>query len=143
MDGRKIRLGILFGGRSAEHEVSLASARSVIAALDREKYDLFLIGIDKGGKWRLFDSADYLIHPEDPKQISLGIGKGDLALLPKEGGKEIVTMLPTSCKALLNWMQFFLFCMGLGRRWDGTRGVQVGKYPFCGSWSIRFCCRDG
>ncbi len=48
---RKIRLGIIFGGRSAEHEVSLRSARSVLKAINREKYDLTLIGISKDGQW--------------------------------------------------------------------------------------------
>lgn len=51
MLNRKIRLGVLFGGRSAEHEVSLMSARSVLAALDRERYDVTLIGIAKTGQW--------------------------------------------------------------------------------------------
>ena len=47
----KIRVGILFGGRSAEHEVSVKSARSVLEAIDRDKYDVTMIGIDRGGKW--------------------------------------------------------------------------------------------
>ena len=48
---RKIRVGVLFGGRSGEHEVSLASAKSVLNALDREKYDVVPIGITKAGRW--------------------------------------------------------------------------------------------
>lgn len=52
---KKIRLGIIFGGRSGEHEVSLMSATSVINAVNREKYDLVLIGITKKGKWLLYD----------------------------------------------------------------------------------------
>lgn len=48
---KKIRVGILFGGRSGEHEVSLQSAASVIAALDRSKYDVTPIGITKQGRW--------------------------------------------------------------------------------------------
>ncbi|HEX5484151.1 MAG TPA: D-alanine--D-alanine ligase family protein [Terriglobia bacterium] len=51
--GRKIRLGILFGGRSGEHEVSLESAASVMGALDRSKYDVTPVGITKGGRWTL------------------------------------------------------------------------------------------
>ena len=47
----KIRVGILFGGRSAEHEVSVRSARSVLEAIDRDKYDVTMIGIDRGGRW--------------------------------------------------------------------------------------------
>lgn len=51
MTRRKIRLGLIFGGRSAEHEVSLMSARSVLKAIDAGKYDVTLIGITKDGKW--------------------------------------------------------------------------------------------
>lgn len=48
---RKIRVGIIFGGRSGEHEVSLMSARSVLKAINKDKYDVTLIGITKEGKW--------------------------------------------------------------------------------------------
>ncbi len=48
---RKIRLGLIFGGRSAEHEVSLMSARSVLNAIDHDKYEVTLIGITREGKW--------------------------------------------------------------------------------------------
>lgn len=48
---RKIRVGVLFGGQSSEHEVSLASARSVMSALDPEKYEVVPIGITKRGAW--------------------------------------------------------------------------------------------
>ena len=50
---RRIRVGLVFGGRSCEHEVSLSSARSVFEAIDRTKYDLTLIHIAKDGEWRL------------------------------------------------------------------------------------------
>ena len=48
---KKIRVGVLFGGRSGEHEVSLRSAASVIAAIDKRKYDVLPIAITKAGKW--------------------------------------------------------------------------------------------
>src|ERR1700722_7892418 len=48
---KKLRVGILFGGRSGEHEVSLLSAASVLAAIDREKFDVTPIGITKEGRW--------------------------------------------------------------------------------------------
>src|SRR5690349_10680406 len=47
----KIRVGVLFGGQSGEHEVSLTSTRAVMAALDRAKYDVVPIGITKQGRW--------------------------------------------------------------------------------------------
>lgn len=48
---QKIRVGVIFGGRSGEHEVSLASARSVMSAIDKEKYEIVPIGITKEGCW--------------------------------------------------------------------------------------------
>lgn len=50
---KKIRLGILFGGRSGEHEVSLESAASILKAIDRGKYDVVPIGITREGRWVL------------------------------------------------------------------------------------------
>ena len=47
----KIRVGILFGGRSGEHEVSLLSAASVLDAIDKDKYEVVPIGITKDGRW--------------------------------------------------------------------------------------------
>jgi D-alanine-D-alanine ligase len=48
---RKLRVGIIFGGRSAEHEVSLASARSIMSALSKDKYEIVQIGITQEGRW--------------------------------------------------------------------------------------------
>ncbi len=57
----KIRLGILFGGRSGEHEVSLTSAASVLKALDPSKYEVVLIGITREGSWRVGKAAGNLL----------------------------------------------------------------------------------
>jgi D-alanine-D-alanine ligase len=48
---RRVRVGVIFGGRSGEHEVSLVSARSVMDAIDKEKYEVVPIGITKEGRW--------------------------------------------------------------------------------------------
>jgi len=48
---RKLRVGVVFGGRSGEHEVSLASARSIMAVMDRDKYEIVPIGITHDGRW--------------------------------------------------------------------------------------------
>jgi len=63
MVGEKLRVGVLFGGRSGEHEVSLMSAASVISALDREKYDLVLVGIDRQGRWHLLPPLPAQVNP--------------------------------------------------------------------------------
>lgn len=52
---KKIRVAVLYGGRSGEHEVSLRSAASVIRNLDSERYEIVPVSIDKDGKWRIND----------------------------------------------------------------------------------------
>ncbi|MFQ6023177.1 MAG: D-alanine--D-alanine ligase, partial [Acidiferrobacterales bacterium] len=79
---RKIRVGILFGGKSAEHEVSLQSAKSIVDAIDRSKYDVTLIGIDKAGQWYLNDASTFLLHADNPKLIALNKGNEGVTLIP-------------------------------------------------------------
>jgi D-alanine-D-alanine ligase len=57
---QKIRVGVLFGGRSGEHEVSLMSAKSVMSALDPERYEIVEIGITKEGQWLTGPAMDQL-----------------------------------------------------------------------------------
>lgn len=78
---KKINVAVIFGGKSVEHEVSLQSARNVIHALDKNKYNPILMGIDKDGKWHFFEESDYLLDEEDPKAIALGAKKGEVELL--------------------------------------------------------------
>ena len=79
---KRLRVGILFGGRSGEHEVSLVSAASVIRALDQEKYEAVPIGIAKDGRWLVGTSAhkmlpdilkagERVVLPPDPSAAAL------------------------------------------------------------------------
>lgn len=76
---RKLRVGILFGGRSGEHEVSLMSASSVISALDREKWEPMLIGIDKEGRWRLVPMPR---SPVNPVVLARALAAAPVVTLP-------------------------------------------------------------
>ncbi len=87
---KKIKIGILFGGKSVEHEVSLQSARNVIESLDREKYTVTLIGIDKKGQWDYYHERDYLINPTDPEAIQLGAKKGAVDLFELRSTLDVV-----------------------------------------------------
>src|SRR4051812_18357520 len=60
----KLRVGILFGGRSGEHEVSLLSAASILNAIDRTKYEVIPIGITKQGQWLTPTEAQRLLAGE-------------------------------------------------------------------------------
>ena len=65
--GNKIRIGVIFGGRSGEHEVSMRSARSVIEAVDVERYEVVPIAITKEGRW-LSPAASALLLPEETRR---------------------------------------------------------------------------
>lgn len=84
---RKINVAILFGGKSAEHEVSLQSAKNVFQAIDRKKYNPILIGIDKQGRWLLNDSSKFLLNADNPKLIKLNKSSDSVALIPQSSGK--------------------------------------------------------
>jgi D-alanine-D-alanine ligase len=67
----KTRVGILYGGRSGEHEVSLCSAASVAAALDRDKYEVIAIGIARDGKWHVQESPEIARDKDFGRVLSL------------------------------------------------------------------------
>lgn len=86
----KIRLGLIFGGRSAEHEVSLRSARSVLQAIQPDKYDLTLIGISKEGKWLAGGDPMAALaaghgHATSPAMLSAEPGKRELLAVTANG----------------------------------------------------------
>ena len=59
---RRVRVAVVAGGRSSEHEISLASARSVLAALDPERYETTTIAIDRDGRWALEGPSNRLLQ---------------------------------------------------------------------------------
>src|SRR5262252_2479668 len=67
---KKLRVGILFGGRSGEHEVSLLSAASILKAIDKDKYEVVPIGITKEGRWLTSAHAERLLRGENPHEES-------------------------------------------------------------------------
>src|ERR1700731_1188221 len=74
MAKKRLRIGVLFGGRSGEHEVSLMSAASILKAIDRKKYDVVPIGISKQGQWLRGGHADRLLAgPAQPLDDGVSI----------------------------------------------------------------------
>jgi D-alanine-D-alanine ligase len=85
MPPSKLRVAVLFGGRSAEHEISLLSARFVVEMLDRERFEPILIGIDKSGRWLLQEEALLLGAARDPRLAKLNQSAPDVALAAHPG----------------------------------------------------------
>jgi D-alanine-D-alanine ligase len=80
---KKLRIGVIFGGRSGEHEISVRSAASVIQSMDRKKYDVLPIAISREGKWLSPHEASNLL-PSDTQSLLPARGieaEGDVALL--------------------------------------------------------------
>src|SRR5260370_42543683 len=71
---KKIRVGILFGGRSGEHEVSLLSATSVLEAINKNKYEVLPIGITKDGRWLTAHHAENLLRGKQDPPLLLRAG---------------------------------------------------------------------
>jgi D-alanine-D-alanine ligase len=76
---KKLRVGILFGGRSGEHEVSLLSAASILNAIDRKKFDVAPIGIDKAGHWLTSGAAQGLLEGSGPAEPAVATQAPSLA----------------------------------------------------------------
>lgn len=87
MKKERINVGLLFGGRSAEHEISLRSAKNVIEAIDKEKYNPILIGIDKQGKWLFNQETSLLLNTDDVNAMQLNQDSDAVALIPQSGGQ--------------------------------------------------------
>ncbi len=67
----KIKVGILFGGKSVEHDISIISAQNIVKYIDKSKFEVILIGIDKAGDWYLCDSISKKIADGKPLQLLL------------------------------------------------------------------------
>ncbi|RPD99184.1 D-alanine--D-alanine ligase [Candidatus Pantoea deserta] len=86
----KLRVGIVFGGKSAEHEVSLQSAKNILDAIDKTRFEPVLLGIDKQGQWHLNNASDFLINAQDPSRIALNQAGESVALVPGETQRQVI-----------------------------------------------------
>lgn len=84
-----IRVAVVFGGRSEEHEVSCVSAASVIGAIDRERYEVVPVGIDKAGRWMLLEGPPAR-DPDADRLPAIDPGSGEPVTLAGAGGSALV-----------------------------------------------------
>ena len=85
----KLRVAILFGGKSAEHEISLISARNIAAAMDKNKYEIIAIGIDKQGRW-FYDPGARLLLDDEHRRVMPTRNAHLTAILPGAGQSSLV-----------------------------------------------------
>ncbi len=97
---KKLRLGILFGGRSGEHEVSLTSAASLLAALDPNRYEPALIGITRDGRWMVGLAPDRLPPADAGRWLSATLASGcPVTVSVDPAGPRLIPLEPASPRA--------------------------------------------
>lgn len=89
---QKLKVAILFGGRSTEHEISLLSAQNVLRSLDRERFDPVLIGIDKKGRWHYNKDSMDLLNSQDASKISMNAIDSPVLLSQNADEKRIISL---------------------------------------------------
>src|SRR3989440_13084323 len=92
---KKLRIGVIFGGRSGEHEVSVRSAQSVIEAIDKSKYEVIPIAITKEGNWLAPAAAAELLPATAQRLLSkqqLGRSKEDVAIVGDPSPNELMEL---------------------------------------------------
>ncbi len=87
----KLNLGVIFGGKSAEHEISLISAKNIIANADKNKYEIYPIGISKNGEFFLFSGDNYILDIHDAKKVRLNTNGAPISFVFGEN-KEVITI---------------------------------------------------
>ncbi len=75
------RVGVILGGQSAEHQVSLQSARNIIAAIDKTLFEVVVLAVTRQGKWWLLPTEHFLKNSQDPRNISLPESGTELVLI--------------------------------------------------------------
>lgn len=89
---KKIKVAIIFGGKSGEHEVSIVSATSVAKALNKKKYEITMIGIDKTGRWTKPDSKKLKEFQTQPRLLKLNKENQTVSFLPFESKTQLLVV---------------------------------------------------
>ncbi|WP_435012392.1 D-alanine--D-alanine ligase [Xanthomonas arboricola] len=129
---RKIRVGLIFGGKSAEHEVSLQSARNILDALDPQRFEPVLIGIDKQGQWHVNDPDSFLLNADDPARIALHRSGRGVALLPGAQQQQLRPTQPEQALAQID-VVFPIVHGTLGEDGSLQGLLRMANLPFVGS----------
>ena len=124
----KLTVAIIFGGQSAEHEISILSARNVLAALDRSRFEPLLIGIDKSGRWIRQEPQALLASARDPRLVQVVPGTPLAPLTAGGGDAHIDVVFPVlhGTRGEDGAMQGLLELAGLPYVGAGVLGSAIG-----------------
>jgi D-alanine-D-alanine ligase len=141
---KKIRVGVIFGGRSGEHEVSVRSARAIIAAINPKRFDVVPIAISKEGKW-LPPSQSAQLLPEQLRNLlasrSIEDG-GDIALLGDPSHKGLISLKPQGSSSVAEKLDVVFPALHGTFGEDGTvQGLlEMADVPYVGCGVLASAC---
>jgi D-alanine-D-alanine ligase len=122
---KKLRVGVLFGGRSGEHEISLLSAASVLHAIDKNKYDVVPIGITKDGLWVTAGHAEALLQgKQQPRALRAGDPEATSSAAVLAQGSAIVIPPVPARTSPASMVPFQTGAAEMSRRWT-DHSIQV------------------
>lgn len=140
---KKVRVGVIFGGRSGEHEVSIRSARAIVASLDRKRYDVVPIAITKEGKW-LSPAASLQVLPAEVHSLLPTAARSDrpIALLGDPTHKGLITIDATSESIVLEKLDVVFPALHGPFGEDGTlQGLlEMADMPYVGCGVLASSC---
>jgi D-alanine-D-alanine ligase len=127
----KLRIGLLFGGRSVEHDVSVSSARSILGALDQSRYEVSLLAVDPQGHWHLASADTALSAAQEEGCVFLPATPGSTSLVA-EGGKSNAALDERDDAAQLDVI--FPIIHGRGGEDGALQGLlELAEVPYVGS----------
>jgi D-alanine-D-alanine ligase len=126
----KLRVGLLYGGRSVEHDVSIVSAKSILGALDRNRYEVSLLGVDSDGAWHLAPPETDLELALSGPRVFLPVTSGITELLPDRSSASD----PTSLGEIARLDVIFPIIHGRGGEDGALQGLlELADVPYVGS----------
>ncbi len=142
---KKLRVGVIFGGRSGEHEVSIRSARAVIESIDRKKYDVLPIAISKEGKWLPPAEAAKLLPPSAHSFLPADFaaqGRGDVAILGDPSHQGLISLAATHRPAASEQLDVVFPVLHGPFGEDGTvQGLlEMANVPYVGCGVLASAC---
>jgi len=141
---KKLRVGVIFGGRSGEHEVSVRSARAIIEAIDQKKFEVVPIAIGKDGKWLGPSQSTQLLPPAVHRLLRSkpGDDSGDVALLGDPSHKGLISLRPQASSAVAEKLDVVFPALHGPFGEDGTlQGLlEMADIPYVGCGVLASSC---
>jgi D-alanine-D-alanine ligase len=139
---KKLRVGVIFGGRSGEHEVSIRSARAIIESIDRKKFDVVPIAITKEGKWLPPPNSAQLLPTAVQPLLASSATTGDIALLGDPSHKGLIALNGNSSRTVAEKLDVVFPALHGTYGEDGTlQGLlEMADVPYVGCGVLASSC---